>query len=235
MFNLWKSDAGYTNKLMLYSKKEGLLSLLLWVIMCVFYAILAAIDLSTKDMKAYSVLRGCFFNLSLILLTYLFIRLNKRKLDSIGLQGGNWKTSCITGGILAIIFFIMNCGQYLLQGKSLISVEKITEFAFYYLLVAICEESIFRGYIGTRIHSIIKVKWLAVSATGLLFIVMHFPYRMIAYGMSLQALTIDNLGWIINLFVTHVILNFIYQKTNSLYGAIIPHWISNLAYNIILR
>ncbi|MFW5648846.1 MAG: type II CAAX prenyl endopeptidase Rce1 family protein [Candidatus Alkaliphilus sp. MAG34] len=43
------------------------------------------------------------------------------------------------------------------------------------------------------------------------------------------------LGWIFDLFITHVILSFIYLKTNSLYGSIIPHWVNNLAYNLVAR
>lgn len=58
---------------------------------------------------------------------------------------------------------------------------------------------------------------------------------MIAYGVTLSDLTINNFGWLLDLFIFHIVLNFIYLKTNSLYGAIIPHWISDLAYSIILK
>lgn len=54
-------------------------------------------------------------------------------------------------------------------------------------------------------------------------------------GILSSDLTIKNFSWIIDLFITHLVLNFIYLKTNSLYGAIIPHWMSNFAYNIILK
>ena len=107
--------------------------------------------------------------------------------------------------------------------------------SIYYLLVALCEEIAFRGYIGTRIYRLIKKKWIAIIVAGILFVVMHFPYRMISYGMTLSQSTINNFSWILDLFTTHIILNFIYLKTNSLYGSIIPHWISNLAYNIVSK
>ena len=68
--------------------------------------------------------------------------------------------------------------------------------------------------------------------TGILFVAMHFPYRMIAYNMSLASFDI---GWLINLFIFHLVMNYIYMKTNSIYGSIIPHWISDLAYEIVSK
>ena len=64
---------------------------------------------------------------------------------------------------------------------------------------------------------------------------MHFPYRMIVSGLTLSDLVIHNTGWLLDLFITHIILSLIYLKTNSLYGAILPHWMSNLVYNLIIR
>lgn len=78
-------------------------------------------------------------------------------------------------------------------------------------------------------------KYMVIIVTGILFVVMHFPYRMVAYGMTISDLTIHNVGWIVDLFVTHTVLSIIYMKTNSLYGSIIPHWMSNLAYNLVMR
>lgn len=118
--------------------------------------------------------------------------------------------------------------------SSLLSIGKIFLLIVFYFSVAVCEELVFRGYIGTRICSLVKYKSIAVILTGLLFVLMHYPYRMIAYGMSLSEF-FGNINWIIDLFVTHIVFSLIYMKTNSLYGAIIPHWVSNLAYNIVAR
>ena len=101
--------------------------------------------------------------------------------------------------------------------------------------MSLSEEVVFRGYMNTRISGIIKKQWIVIIVVGLLFTLMHFPYRMIAYGMSLSELTIGNLFWLIDLFIMHVVLSFIYAKTKSLYGAIIPHWISNLASTIVIK
>ena len=94
------------------------------------------------------------------------------------------------------------------------------------------EEIVFRGYIGTRLNGFIKNKYVVLFITGVLFVVMHFPYRMIAANMSLSEFDI---GWLINLLIFHFEMSFIYMKTNSIFGAIIPHWISDLAYEIVSK
>lgn len=199
------------------------------------YSILAVLQIRLEFIKENILFVGCIFNFLMICITILFIKLNKQTLDTIGLFKGKWKNSIIMGIILASFLFYNNCLSHLISGSHLIALQEIPMLLVYYLLVAVCEEFVFRGYIGTRIYGLFKNKWLAISIAGILFIIMHFPYRMIAYGMTLSNLTINNFSWIIDLFITHLILNFIYLKTNSLYGAIIPHWMSNFAISIILK
>jgi len=64
--------------------------------------------------------------------------------------------------------------------------------AIYFLLTAVCEELVFRGYIGTRISGFFKNKYITVALTGILFVLMHFPYRLTAYDMTLSDLIIKN-------------------------------------------
>ena len=44
---------------------------------------------------------------------------------------------------------------------------------------------------------------------------------------------ITNAPYILDLFITHLILSYVRIKSDSLYGTIIPHWISDLAYRIV--
>ena len=69
--------------------------------------------------------------------------------------------------------------------------------------------------------------------TGVLFVLMHFPFRMVAYDMSLWEFT-SNVRYIADLFITHLILAYIRIKSDSLYGAILPHWVSDFAYRIVI-
>lgn len=235
MLKILQTDKGYENNIKQYTRKDGILSFILFGIMILDYSILAVLQIKFEFIKENIILVGCIFNALMIVITILFIKLNKQILNTIGISKGKWKNSIIIGIILASFLFYSNCLSNLINGSKLISIKDILILLVYYLLVAVCEEFVFRGYIGTRIYGLIKKKWLAVFVVGILFIIMHFPYRMIAYGMTISELTIDNFSWIIDLFITHIIFNFIYLKTNSLYGAIIPHWMSNFAYNIILK
>ncbi|MDE7339848.1 MAG: CPBP family intramembrane metalloprotease [Lachnospiraceae bacterium] len=235
MFKILKNDRAYQNNLRQYTKADGMLSLLLFGIMILNYSILAILQIKFEFIRENILLVGCMFNAFMTGITILFIRLKKQTLDTIGLSNGKWKGSIITGTILASFLFYNNCLSHLIAGSELISIQEILVLSIYYLLVSVCEEVVFRGYIGTRIYGLFKKKWLAVFVAGILFIIMHFPYRMIVYKMTLHDLTINNLSWIADLFITHTVLTYIYSKTNSLYGAIIPHWMSNFAYNILLR
>lgn len=231
MTKIFKSNEEYNNNLKKYTKKDGLLALLLFAIMIIMYAFIGFLYKNNSFVKENIKILGCLLNLLLTIITILFVKLRKQNLDSIGLKG-KWKKSIIMGGILALFYFYCNCLDHLIHGEKLISITSILFLIIYFLLVAVCEEFIFRGYIGTRLNGLIKNKYIVIIITGLLFVVMHFPYRMIAANMSLSDFDI---GWLINLFTFHIIMNFIYLKTNSIYGSIIPHWISDLAYEIVSR
>ena len=235
MLKLLKANNGYTTNINQYTKKDGIMALLLFSIIILEYAVFGILQKNLDFVKSNARLFGCAVNLLLIFITILFVKLNNQKLDTIGIPKGNWKLSIVLGTILALFYFYNNCLSHIITGSRFVPIKKILILAGYYFLVSVCEEFVFRGYIGTRIYGFCKNKYIAVSLTGLLFVVMHFPYRMAAYGMTINDLIVNNPLWLLDLFTFHIILNFVYMKTNSLYGAIIPHWISNLAYNIIAR
>ena len=221
----------YNDNLKKYDKKDGMLAILLFAIIIIMYALLGILYKNNSFIKDNIKIIGCLFNLLLIIVTIIFVKLRKQGLETIGLKG-RWKLSIILGGVLSLFYFYCNCLDHLINGEKLISITSILFLMVYFLLVAICEELVFRGYIGTRLNGLIKNKYIVVLITGLLFVIMHFPYRMTAANMSLSDFDI---GWIINLFVFHLVMSFIYMKTNSIYGSIIPHWISDLAYEIVSK
>ena len=221
----------YNDNLKKYDKKDGMLAILLFAIIIIMYALLGILYKNNSFIKDNIKIIGCLFNLLLIIVTILFVKLRKQRLETIGLKG-RWKLSIILGGILSLFYFYCNCLDHLINGEKLISITIILFLMIYFLLVSVCEELVFRGYIGTRLNGLFKNKYIVIIVTGILFVVMHFPYRVIAANMSL---TDFDIGWLINLFIFHLIMNFIYMKTNSIYGSIIPHWISDLAYAIVSK
>ena len=229
MLKIFKLDEKYNDNLKKYDKKDGIFASLLFIFIIIMYSLLAVLNNNISFIKENIEIVGCIFNFILIVITVLLVKCRKQNLDTIGLKG-RWKLSIIIGGILSLFYFYCNCLSNLMNGKELISIDRILFLTIYFLFVSVCEEFVFRGYIGTRLNGLIKNKYVVLIITGILFVLMHFPYRMIAYNMSLSDFDI---GWLINLFIFHLITSFIYMKTNSIYGSIIPHWIYDLAYGII--
>lgn len=231
MLKIIKSNKEYNDNLKKYDKKDGMLAILLFAIIIIIYALLGILYKNNSFIKENIKIVGCICNFLLIIITIIFVKSRKHRLNTIGLNG-RWKLSLIIGLILSLFYFYCNCLSHLIEGRELISISEILFLAIYFLLVSVCEELVFRGYIGTRLNGLIKNKYIALFITGILFVVMHFPYRMIAANMSLSDFDI---GWLINLFIFHLIMSFIYMKSNSIYGSIIPHWISDLAYEIVSK
>ena len=231
MLSILKINDKYNDNLRKYNKKDGMLAILLFAIFIIMYALLGILYKNNSFIKENIKIVGSIFDFLLIIITIIFVKFRKQRLNTIGLNG-RWKLSLIIGLILSLFYFYCNCLSHLIEGKELISISEILFLAIYFLLVSVCEEFVFRGYIGTRLNGLIKNKYIALFITGILFVVMHFPYRMIAANMSLSDFDI---GWLINLFIFHLIMSFIYMKSNSIYGSIIPHWISDLAYEIVSK
>lgn len=235
MKELLKSNEGFYKNIARYQRIDALLAIGLFCIICLLYATTAILETKYPAIKESSIFIGCGLNILMIVVTILFIKIRRDSFSSIGINSGKWKRSCLIGLILAVLFFYTNCLSHVIDGADFVGIKDIFKFAVYYLIVALGEEIVFRGYIGTRLYGFIKNQYLVIIINGILFVLMHFPYRMIVYGMTISDLTISNMGWIIDLFITHIVLTFIYLKTNSLYGSIISHWMSNLAYNLVLR
>ena len=134
----------YNDNLKKYDKKDGVLAILLFVIIIIMYALLGILYKNNSFIKDNIKIIGCLFNLSLIIVTIIFVKLRKQGLETIGLKG-RWKLSIILGGVLSLFYFYCNCLDHLINGEKLISITSILFLMVYFLLVAICEEFVFRG------------------------------------------------------------------------------------------
>lgn len=233
--SFFRSDEVYNYKIEQYSEIDAGLACVLFVIFIGMYSLLALAEKNFSFVNNNIILIGCVINTILIIVPFIMIKSRKQGLESLGLRGGWWQTSCMVGIILAALLFMGNCGIDLIEGRHLVDAGTISTYVVYFLLVALCEEITFRGFITPRLCAVINKQWIAVIVSGLLFTFMHFPYRMIMSGQELTEFMVCNMGSIVDWFGTHIVLSLIYSRTNSLYGAIIPHWISDLANKIVVR
>lgn len=221
----------YRNLVNSFGKEEAFIAIVLFALYCMDMA-LSGILVNYVSGNQITYIGGVT-NLVFIGIVLLILKVRKQGIETIGLSKGNIKLSLIMGIILAVILFFCNClSNILFEKQSFIPLKDIVIYILYFFTVGLVEEVMFRGYIETRLHGYTKRIYIDVLLTGILFLLMHFPFRMVAYNMSFWDL-ITNLRYMLDLFITHLILSFIRIKSDCLYGAIIPHWISDLAYRIV--
>ncbi|MBO5373450.1 MAG: hypothetical protein J6A75_12165 [Lachnospiraceae bacterium] len=104
---------------------------------------------------------GTITNIILVGITIAFVKGSHQNLDSIGLYNDKWKQSIGMGCILAAILFFNNCLSHILEGSNFIPTKKIVILVIFYICVALAEEIVFRGYIGTRIYGAIIPHWIS--------------------------------------------------------------------------
>lgn len=229
--NIFEVPASYKSMVNRFEKTDAFIAIVIFALYCIDMA-LSGVLVPYVSVNEITYIGG-LTNLVFVGIVLLILKIRKQGLETIGLRKGNKKLSLIMGITLAVILFFCNClSNVLFDNQSFISVKEIMIYILYFFTVGLAEEVMFRGYIETRLHGYTKRIYLDVLLTGLLFMLMHFPFRMVAYHMSFMDL-ITNVPYMLDLFITHLILSYIRIKSDSLYGAIIPHWISDLAYRIV--
>lgn len=228
---LFSIPESYKKQLKNYSLKDFILVFLVYslLLLTMFFSGI----LIKKAPEINSTFLGITINFSFVILILIVLKIKKEKICSIGLREGNLRLSLILGIIFSVILFFCNCLlNIIFEHQHFISASKIVENFFYYFSVGLCEEILFRGFILTRIHSITKNIFFDIFITGILFVLFHFPFRMVAYSLSFTNF-ITNYSNILDLFITNCILAFIRIRSDNIYGSILPHWISDLSYSIV--
>lgn len=221
----------YIHKIENYSVVDAVMTVGLFFLYCLAM-IFSGLIVNLVSNFAMTVIGGVI-NLCFVCIVFGLLFLRKQGVETIGLKNGNIRLSLIMGTVLAAILFFCNClSNIIFEGQQFISIDKIVINILYFYTVGLGEEVIFRGYIGTRLFGFTKNVYVVTVLTGILFVLMHFPFRMVAYHMTFMQLA-TNFPYMIDLFVTHLILSFIHIKSDSLYGAILPHWVSDLSYSIV--
>jgi membrane protease YdiL (CAAX protease family) len=134
----------------------------------------------------------------------------------------------MNGVVLGIILSLIICvlPDILSGGKIISANQALYNIFYYFIIISLTEEVIFRGYIQTRLYGLIKNDNLVVFVTGFLCYTMHLPYQVPVNGMQI------NLINMVFMVAMHFMMNFIYRRYNSLAGPTVFHglldWGGNL-------
>ncbi len=228
---IFEVPESYIQSVRYYSIKDTAMAMGLFILYCGALAVSGLVNKYLTDVE--KTVSGVIINSCFVGVVLLFLVIKKQGGETVGLKKGNIKLSLIMGIVLAIILFFCNClSDIIFEGQVFVSFKTILIYIIYFFTVGLCEEVIFRGYILTRLYGMVRNVFIDILLSGVFFVLMHFPFRMIAYNMSFFEL-VSNVPYMIDLFVTSLVLSFIRVKSDSLYGAIIPHWISDLSYSIV--
>lgn len=151
----------------------GLLILLIWD-----YLPLPKIDFGDK----WNI--GSIINKTIICfgLPFLFLKLRKNSLASMGLTSKDWKENLWIGFIVFLVmaiptaFFVGSTGSEILSGKysaPQVGIGLFSSFIYFLLMAGFSEEFFFRAFIQTRISYLLKSSVSGVLVTSLIFGLSH--------------------------------------------------------------
>lgn len=228
--NIFRTDVGYKEDTASYTKADGILALLYYLIFLIVYYCMGRIYLTNH------LYLGIACNIGLAVLCVIFVLLRKQNIKSVGISLRKAKQAVILGSILGICMVLFNnVIPSVMSGYHFNQVNKVLYGIFYYfIIIAFAEEIAFRGYIQTRIYGLIKKDSAAVIIVGIMFSFMHIPFQMALAGSNALAFIGGNVVWLILLFFWHILFNFLHRKYNNILTNTIFHGFMDLGNNLFV-
>lgn len=216
----FRTDEEYTDMIKIYRPRDGALAIIIYILVMVLYHIMGVLYAEKNLYLGYQI---NFFLAVLCIVCALF---RKQSIATLGFTKKNLFKSIFLGLALSAVLFIVNLaigisGKYSFNAIQIL----IKNFLYYFFVIALVEEIIFRGFIQTRIYGIIKNPVWAVILTGFMFMSVHVPFQMYAVNMGMTAYIESHYVNLISTMVWHVVFNFMYMKYNSIAAPTVFHGI----------
>jgi len=236
-----KTKGGYDKNLLAYDKTDGKLVfvaiffviLLFLVATIIFYYLILPMQNHVALVITHNVMGALLVGIFPFGLIVLLLKKRKQSVATIGLSSENWFPSVVVGLLIGLAVWIwgnsfFSWGSFTQTFSDAPNWDIIRSILYLLIVVAFVEEIVFRGYMQTRIHGLIKSTFLGVMAVGLIFAVIHFPFHFVLSGLSLGEYS---LYFFINslphFMVLHALFWFLYRRYNSLIAPIIIHFFWN--------
>ena len=156
----------------------------------------------------------------------IILRIRNQNLKSIGFIKNNLLKQFILGIIFSIPLISVTIVINYISGIKL-NFESISIWSFLYMFVniALPEEIIFRGFIPSRLGTLIKNKYLNILCVSFIFGVIHIPFMLAQYKFT----TIELIIAIIPKSLYHIYFSYLYKLSdNSILSPTIAHALNNL-------
>ncbi|MGB9911637.1 MAG: lysostaphin resistance A-like protein [Microgenomates group bacterium] len=156
---------------------------------------------------------------------FLVKRIEKNSLESLGFTKKNLFPSLYWGIGLGMIFALEGLGTNILKYKTInfanFSYAPLTFLGslFISFATAFTEETVFRGYIFSRLWKIWKNEWLAGLVSSFLFTLIHLPIAVFVLGYTFQTMLI----FLFLVFTFGFASAFVFSQTQNIASSILLH------------
>ncbi|KUO63126.1 MAG: hypothetical protein APF84_11415 [Gracilibacter sp. BRH_c7a] len=223
-------DKEYEKTVRRYDCKDGILAIASYILIMLLYYVMGMVY------AKHNLYLGYYANFFMATFCIFCVLFRKQSLRSIGFQKENSSKSLLLGLILSSVILIITLTSGIVGGYQFDTVSRlIQKLGYYFFVIALVEEIIFRGFIQTRIYGITKNSVVAIIVVGFMFMTMHIPFQMGVAKMGLLTFIVNNYVGLLFTFVWHLVFNFLYSKYNSIVAPTVFHAIMDWCNVIFIR
>lgn len=207
-----------------YKKIDGIFALL--IVTFQFLGYITILILYFLDKLASINVAQYVLSFVIIVMMSIFMIIKKQGLASIGITSKNFGKSVLLGVMYSLIYCLIFATTHIIQENLKVKTDLllIISNAFNFLIgVSLFEEVLYRGFINSRLSGLIKNKYVSTVLCGILFSLLHLPYRSIGYG-DLGRYFLEQYPYHIILFLLHIIFQSIYDKYHNIAAPVVLHF-----------
>lgn len=226
-----KNNDKNIQKISNYGRNDVLFALIMYIVMLLEAVLLGKIAKNNLDdlteMKLF-MLYG-LITLAIFAILYILLTIRKQNLATIGFNIEQAKKSFGAGLLLVLIVVILRGVIPVISGKNIITnIPLITMKIVHYLIfIALTEEVVFRGYIGTRFYGYFKKKRLSIIIVGVIWYLGHIPFKSMVAQLSMLEYILAYGLEMPSFILFHCYLQYLYLKYNSIIAPTMLHFIWN--------
>lgn len=211
----------YREEVSKYQKKDALITILFWIALMLLYVVAGLVG------NVFGVPLLTVVNVVMVVICVVILLKNGQGPSSVGFRRKNIWQSLGLALLISAFVLTVNIVMYITVGFGTWEPSlgmMVSDLLYWIFVIALFEEFIYRGYIQTRLYGIFKNDVSAVLIGALLFSLSHVPFQ-VASGR--REFDLSLVLWLVFTFLAHFLLNYVYRRYNSIYGAILLHAMLN--------